>query len=48
LVTIPVSVCEIAEPGFRRLIVRALNGRYVVDYRVDGQRVVILRIFHGR
>ena len=27
---------------------RVLNANYVFQYRVEGERVVILRVFHGR
>lgn len=32
----------------RQLVVRVLNATYVMHYRVMQDRVVILRIFHGR
>ena len=35
-------------PEFRQLTLHALNAPYVLQYRVDGDRLVILRIFHGR
>jgi plasmid stabilization system protein ParE len=27
---------------------RALNAAYVIQYRVTGDRIVIMRVFHGR
>lgn len=35
-------------PGERELIVPFGSGAYVVRYRVDGEEVVVARIFHGR
>jgi plasmid stabilization system protein ParE len=32
----------------RQVVLRILNAAYVIQYRVDGERVVILRVFHGR
>jgi len=33
---------------YRQLILRVLNAAYVVQYRVAGDRIVILRVYHGR
>jgi plasmid stabilization system protein ParE len=33
---------------YRQLVLRVLNAAYVLQYRIDGQRVVIMRVFHGR
>jgi toxin ParE1/3/4 len=33
---------------YRQLVLQVLNAPYVFQYRHDGGRVVILRIFHGR
>jgi addiction module RelE/StbE family toxin len=33
---------------YRQLILQVLNARYVFHYRYDGERLVILRAFHGR
>jgi toxin ParE1/3/4 len=33
---------------YRQIVLRVLNAAYVFQYRVDGERVVILRVFHGR
>lgn len=33
---------------FRQLVLQVLNARYVFQYRVDDQRLVMLRVFHGR
>ena len=32
----------------RRLVLRVLNAPYVLQYRIGPDRVVILRVFHGR
>ena len=33
---------------YRQLSLRVLNGVYVFQYRVEGERIVMLRVFHGR
>jgi len=33
---------------YRQVVLRVLNARYVFQYRYDEDRLVILRIFHGR
>jgi toxin ParE1/3/4 len=33
---------------YRQVVLRALNAAYVFQYRIDGERVVILRVLHGR
>jgi plasmid stabilization system protein ParE len=33
---------------YRQLVLQVLNAPYVFQYRFDGERLVILRIFHGR
>ncbi|MFN3657602.1 MAG: type II toxin-antitoxin system RelE/ParE family toxin [Pseudolabrys sp.] len=33
---------------YRQVVLRVLNAAYVFQYRVDGERLVILRVFHGR
>jgi plasmid stabilization system protein ParE len=33
---------------YRQLVLQVLNAAYVFQYRYDGQRLVMLRIFHGR
>jgi toxin ParE1/3/4 len=33
---------------YRQVVLHVLNAAYVLQYRVDGQRVVVLRVFHGR
>ena len=35
-------------PEFRELVLDVLNARYVFRYATDGQRLVMLRVFHGR
>ena len=35
-------------PEFRELILEVLNTRYVFRYGYDGERLVMLRVFHGR
>ena len=33
---------------YRQIVLAILNARYVFQYRYDGGRLVILRVFHGR
>jgi plasmid stabilization system protein ParE len=33
---------------YRQVVLRVLNAPYVFQYRIDGTRVVILRVYHGR
>ncbi len=33
---------------FRELVLKALNARYVIEYRIREDRLTILRIYHGR
>ena len=33
---------------YRQLSLRVLNGVYVFQYRIEGERIVMLRVFHGR
>jgi hypothetical protein len=33
---------------YRQIVLQVLNAAYVFQFRFDGQRLVILRIFHGR
>lgn len=33
---------------YRQLVLQVLNAPYVFQYRFDGERVVMLRVFHGR
>jgi plasmid stabilization system protein ParE len=33
---------------YRQVVLRVLNAAYVFQYRVGHDRVVILRVFHGR
>jgi addiction module RelE/StbE family toxin len=35
-------------PDFRQLVLEVLNARYVFWYAIDGERIVMLRVFHGR
>ena len=35
-------------PEYRQIVLRVLNASYVLQYRYDGERLVILRIFHAR
>jgi plasmid stabilization system protein ParE len=32
----------------RQIVVRVLNASYIVQYRLAADRLVILRVFHGR
>jgi plasmid stabilization system protein ParE len=34
--------------NYRQAVLRVLNAAYVLQYRIDGDRLVILRVFHGR
>lgn len=34
--------------SFRQVVLRVLNAAYVFQYRYDGQRLVVLRVFHSR
>jgi plasmid stabilization system protein ParE len=33
---------------YRQIVLRVLNAAYVFQYRYDGKRLVMLRVFHGR
>ena len=33
---------------YRQIVLQVLNARYVFQYRYDGERLVMLRVFHGR
>lgn len=33
---------------YRQVVLRVLNAAYVFQYRLDGERVVILRVLHNR
>ena len=33
---------------YRQLVLQVLNASYVFQYRFDGKRLVMLRIWHGR
>ncbi len=33
---------------YRQVVLRVLNADYVFQYRFDGNRLVMLRVFHGR
>ena len=33
---------------YRQLVLQVLNATYVFQYRFDGSRLVILRVYHGR
>jgi plasmid stabilization system protein ParE len=34
--------------NYRQAVFRVLNAAYIFQYRVDGDRIVMLRVFHGR
>jgi plasmid stabilization system protein ParE len=34
--------------SFRQVVLRVLNAAYVFQYRYDGDRLVMLRVFHSR
>ena len=33
---------------YRQLVLQVLNASYIFQYRFDGERLVMLRIWHGR
>jgi plasmid stabilization system protein ParE len=33
---------------YRQVVLRVLNAAYVFQYRFDGRRLVVLRVFHSR
>jgi plasmid stabilization system protein ParE len=33
---------------YREVVLQVLNALYVFQYRYDGERLVMLRVFHGR
>jgi plasmid stabilization system protein ParE len=33
---------------YRQIVLQVLNAPYVFQYRYDGHRLVMLRVFHGR
>lgn len=33
---------------YRQIVLQILNTAYVFQYRYDGERLVMLRVFHGR
>lgn len=33
---------------YRQIVLQVLNAAYVLQYRIDRDRLVILRVFHGR
>jgi plasmid stabilization system protein ParE len=35
-------------PEYRQLVMQVLNATYVFRYVLDGERVVMLRVFHSR
>jgi plasmid stabilization system protein ParE len=35
-------------PEYRRLVMQVLNASYLFEYRVDNERIVMLRVFHAR
>ena len=35
-------------PEYRELVLEVLKARYVFRYRYDSERLVVLRVFHGR
>ena len=40
----PISTRE----EYRQIVMLVLGGTYVFQYRYDGSRIVMLRVFHGR
>jgi plasmid stabilization system protein ParE len=37
-----------ARAPYRQIVLRVLRAKYVFRYRIDGDRIVMLRVFHGR
>ena len=35
-------------PEYRQIVLQVLGAAYVFQYRFDGRRLVMLRVFHGR
>jgi hypothetical protein len=33
---------------YRELLLRVLNATYAFQYRIDGESIVMLRVYHGR
>jgi toxin ParE1/3/4 len=33
---------------YRQIVMEVLGGAYVFQYRYDGNRIIMLRVFHGR
>jgi toxin ParE1/3/4 len=33
---------------FRQAVLQVANAQYIFQYRIDGDRLVMLRVFHGR
>jgi addiction module RelE/StbE family toxin len=33
---------------YRQIVLQVLNAAYVIQYRAEGERIVILRVFYGR
>lgn len=33
---------------YRQIVLQVLNAAYVIQYRAEADRIVILRVFHGR
>jgi plasmid stabilization system protein ParE len=34
--------------NYRQAVFRVLNATYIFQYRLEGDRIIILRVFHGR
>ena len=37
-----------SRPEYREFVLRVLNARHLFRYGYDGERLVMLRVFHGR
>lgn len=48
LADLPMMGRPIAGQRFRQVVIRVRNASYVLRYRAETRRVVILRVFHGR
>jgi hypothetical protein len=37
-----------ANKQYREVVLQVLNAQYVFQYGYDGERLIMLRVFHGR
>lgn len=49
LETNPELGISLSEDGkYRQVVLEVLRAKYVFRYRIDGDRIVMMRVFHGR